>query len=100
MTYWKDNCDEYNIYDVSDTDSWSGFHETLWDDCLRGDAIQFCDEDGDPWHTVIVTDYDFDSDDEDDILYSAHSYNKEDTSLYNVVKSLPNSDKVIVYDMK
>ncbi|SHJ93764.1 amidase domain-containing protein [Paramaledivibacter caminithermalis] len=100
MTYWKNNCDEYTIYDVSDTNSWSEFHNTLWDDCLKGDVIQFCDEDGDPWHTVIVTAYDFDSGDEDDILYSAHSYNRENASLYDVVKNLPNSDKVIVYDMK
>ncbi|KGG79390.1 hypothetical protein Y919_12490 [Caloranaerobacter azorensis H53214] len=59
-----------------------------------------CDKDGDPWHTIIVTGYHFDSGNKDDILYSAHTNNKENASLYNVVKNLPDSDKIIVYDMK
>jgi len=91
--YWND---DYRVI-YSNTDTKGEYVNNCWDlPIYRGDVVQFVNSKNVAWHTMIITSYG-----SQDYLYSAHSLNRKDSSLYGAITGtgFPELSKVLFLDM-
>lgn len=74
------------MIDSDDVASEAAYESDVFAYLYHGDVVSLCDNNGNAIHTVIITAYGS-TGSISDLLYSAHTANRNDYPLYNAIRS-------------